>query len=369
MEIIFKSQLDPELDCYYLLCRRYRNWPQLLSVRDDIQEVAEEGNIPREALEQLLAPVLAVEEHILSHLSTPEQTLRYFFPRGDESVVDSQISLMFFFLRRNGIRFRELEGEALMRAKSNLIYAISYPDGSHDLPLTDYGALLSMLDEAACPDHTLRVCLDIFRDPVPLQEAFDALLEEAAALYREKMDLLPPVTPEDIEYAKTMFSFQDDTFSFRNVIYSQPDTLICQPAYFKALYALTFFFADDPNLPKEFLVVYGPTDRQIAKLIQQGSPSLPLLAQKLKLLADPRRLELLSALREGPQYVSDLTERLDISPALLSHHLNLLISQKLISLQRSGCRNRYELNQEQLDQLIQELKKLVTPKDGPTFGE
>ena len=68
-----------------------------------------------------------------------------------------------------------------------------------------------------------------------------------------------------------------------------------------------------------------------------------LQANVLRMLAHPRRLELLHLLAEGPLDVTSLSARLGISQPNASQHLGLLRSAGLVQVQRSGREVRYEL--------------------------
>lgn len=78
------------------------------------------------------------------------------------------------------------------------------------------------------------------------------------------------------------------------------------------------------------------------------------LAQRLKLLANPKRLKLIHLLMEGVQCNCELGDALDMAPNLISHHLSLLRDAGLVNVERDAVDARwlyYSLDEEALAEL------------------
>lgn len=69
-------------------------------------------------------------------------------------------------------------------------------------------------------------------------------------------------------------------------------------------------------------------------------------AAKLKALADPTRLSVLKVLMDGPKYVNELVELLQIEQSLMSHHLQVLRKVGLVETVRDGKAISYQLPSE-----------------------
>jgi DNA-binding transcriptional ArsR family regulator len=69
-----------------------------------------------------------------------------------------------------------------------------------------------------------------------------------------------------------------------------------------------------------------------------------LQAEVLKTLANPKRLEIIHLLAEGPHEVSRLAEELGISQPNVSQHLALMRSAGLVEAERDGREVRYRLS-------------------------
>lgn len=80
-----------------------------------------------------------------------------------------------------------------------------------------------------------------------------------------------------------------------------------------------------------------------------------VLATRLKALADPARLQLLSLLMAGPGQEActcDLTEPLGLSQPTVTHHLKKLLDAGLVTSQRRGVWTYYRVLPDALSALV-----------------
>ena len=84
---------------------------------------------------------------------------------------------------------------------------------------------------------------------------------------------------------------------------------------------------------------------------------LQLHASFCKGLADPKRLQIIGVLRDGPRSVGEICELLDLAQANASQHLAILRQRGLARRRREGQRVYYELTSpkivEALDLLVE----------------
>ncbi len=81
---------------------------------------------------------------------------------------------------------------------------------------------------------------------------------------------------------------------------------------------------------------------------------LQSLAERLKVLAEPKRLLILHMLMEGVQCNCELGDALQMPPNLTSHHLRILRQAGLVNVERDAFDARwvyYSVNREALDEL------------------
>ncbi|MEK5476309.1 metalloregulator ArsR/SmtB family transcription factor [Paenibacillus sp. FSL R5-0407] len=75
--------------------------------------------------------------------------------------------------------------------------------------------------------------------------------------------------------------------------------------------------------------------------------------QKFKALSDKNRLKIIHELNnKGKVCVCELTDLLDLPQSKLSYHLKMLLDAELILMERIGKWNYYELNNNEIRDLI-----------------
>lgn len=85
--------------------------------------------------------------------------------------------------------------------------------------------------------------------------------------------------------------------------------------------------------------------------VSTALPDQELVLQRLKALADEKRLRILAQLAGGEHCVCDLTGALDAGQSLLSFHLKTLKDAGLVTDRRSGRWVYYAINGEGLEAL------------------
>jgi DNA-binding transcriptional ArsR family regulator len=84
-----------------------------------------------------------------------------------------------------------------------------------------------------------------------------------------------------------------------------------------------------------------------------------LHAQICKGLADPKRLLILNALRDGERSVTDLCEELDLPQANVSQHLAVLRDRGLADTRRDGQRVFYSVSSPKIIQAMDLLREVM----------
>ncbi|MFQ5968231.1 MAG: ArsR/SmtB family transcription factor [Acidimicrobiia bacterium] len=82
-------------------------------------------------------------------------------------------------------------------------------------------------------------------------------------------------------------------------------------------------------------------------------------------LADPKRVRLLAALREGEHSVGDLAELIGATQPSVSHHLGVLRSKRMVTVRRSGTRAYYEVPDPRITNALDSLYGLLTGEEAP----
>ena len=100
------------------------------------------------------------------------------------------------------------------------------------------------------------------------------------------------------------------------------------------------------------------------KDVTRPPTNLQALADRLKVLAEPKRLLIVHLLMEGVQCNCELGDALKLPPNLISHHLRMLREAGLIDVERDAVDARwvyYSINRAALDELNEAFGSFFDP--------
>lgn len=83
--------------------------------------------------------------------------------------------------------------------------------------------------------------------------------------------------------------------------------------------------------------------------------------QVLKLLSDKSKFDILNITRNRPYYGSELAKELNLTTATISHHVNALVGQGVLEIQRKDGEKRiyYSANQEKVKEILDYLGRVL----------
>jgi len=84
-----------------------------------------------------------------------------------------------------------------------------------------------------------------------------------------------------------------------------------------------------------------------------------LHANICKTLANPRRLEIIAALRDDELNATQLTQKVRISKANLSQHMSLLIEKGVVLSRRKGINVFYKLSDERITKACDLMREVL----------
>lgn len=84
-----------------------------------------------------------------------------------------------------------------------------------------------------------------------------------------------------------------------------------------------------------------------------------LHASVCKGLADPKRLLIINALRNGERTVTDLTHDLDLPQANVSQHLAILRDKGLVNARKDGHFVHYSLTSDKITEAVDLLRQVM----------
>ena len=89
-------------------------------------------------------------------------------------------------------------------------------------------------------------------------------------------------------------------------------------------------------------------------MVRQLTPEmLELIAERFKVLAEPARLAILTALKSGELTVSELVDATQLGQANVSKHLNILLRHGFVDRRRDGVFSRYSIIDRDVNRLCE----------------
>ncbi|WP_417768740.1 ArsR/SmtB family transcription factor [Stappia sp.] len=83
-----------------------------------------------------------------------------------------------------------------------------------------------------------------------------------------------------------------------------------------------------------------------------SSQDLNFLAEAFRLLGDPSRRKILLHCEDSPKSVTDISEALELSQSLVSHHLRLLRGARLVTRVRHSKQMFYEVTDRHVGDIL-----------------
>ena len=84
-----------------------------------------------------------------------------------------------------------------------------------------------------------------------------------------------------------------------------------------------------------------------------------LLPQILKLLGDKSKFEILCLLKSHGRYNLEIAEELHLTPATASHHMGMLLTNQIVTVEKKDGRVYYQLNQETLREIMKCFEEIL----------
>ena len=94
-------------------------------------------------------------------------------------------------------------------------------------------------------------------------------------------------------------------------------------------------------------------------LVKRASPQAALA---FRALGEPRRIEILRLLRQGPRAVGEIADQIDVSQQATSQHLAVLGKAGLVEARREGTRRLYVIKPEGFAPVAAFVETFWTPR-------
>ena len=309
MSIQYLPHLDPMVEMNFTLERCFGQSPDIPnSVPALCESLSQKYSIPTEELTALLAPVQAMEKELYELLDGQTAPLEPFCQ--PESAQDCRLVWAFFHLLRDG-GSQDLGDVDVLRRLVTLTL-----NCEPELPpeIRDFDSLMQFLTVYPCSRQTKWVCSQLWRQPKQYLDQYLRLLDLCTPVIQRHSAILQP--DYDAALSRVQQAFSSGAQDYLHQIGFQridvESLVVCPSAGFFSGISLVWDQLT-PGSPVHFL------------------------------------------LKSGPLCGQDLAEHIGLSPATISHHMNSLVTDGFISMDKQGTRVSYSVNQKYVDAFLQNL--------------
>ena len=347
MDIRCLPDFDPGIELNFTLERCFGGPPEIPgSVAGICESLARKYSIPPEDLAALAAPIQAMEEELLAVLEGRKELLSAFYQPNSPN--DHRLIWAFFHLLH-----QPPLPEADLPVGRLIALTLNCEPG---LPaeVTDFDSLMRFLAAYPCSQQTKWICTQLWRQPRRYLEQYQELLALCAPVIRAHC------APLREDYCATAEQVRQDLSSdapeyLRQLGMSRisaEQLALCPSAAFFNGIGMVW----DHTLPDSpVYFIPGIRHHRLAQLVGRYSDNTEYLSERLKAIADKRRLDILKLLKSESLCGQDLAERMGLSPATISHHMNSLVTAGFINMDKQGTRASYSINRSYMDSFLQNL--------------
>ena len=346
MSLVIKQTIDPAVECIrYLSMYARENQGEPWSVSGAINRICEQYHLPADELEQLVKPLLALEAALAGALLPRRDLWEDFFYPGSEE--ENQLAWSFYMIEQQGVPLTELpECQFKQRVVADTLSL--EPQMLQDV--TDLDGLMAVLQTVPCELKTKWVCLNFWKEPWKYYDSYRQMVVLAETAVQGCREALQPLATIAVNHAASITEGSPST-AWENVgMDCATDSMIVCPM------CIDFNgqgICWDDTMPESAAFQFvGIFKDEIQKMICTFGNRAELLSEKLKILSDQRRLEILMSLNQGPLCGTDLVEITKLSPGTVSHHMSCLAKEGLVSVSKSGTKINYSLQRQKVDELL-----------------
>lgn len=155
--------------------------------------------------------------------------------------------------------------------------------------------------------------------------------------------------------------FDEDENFFSNITgidFDFTDKLVIYPSMIN-FKSVTITVKSDKflSVPKRDCCYFGWKFKELIELSKNSTTAGILMQDKLKCISDKSKFEILKLLKIEPMYGQQIADKLQLTTATISHHMNNLVLNKFIYVNKVDNRVYYNLDKNQLENFIINLKE------------
>lgn len=213
--------------------------------------------------------------------------------------------------------------------------------------------LVSLLENIDIPDAEKIFYISIYQNRYELIREIEAFTEEAAPILERNFSLI-----ED-DYYKSIMEFkklEGLEFLIEKMVTVKLNITAERNVIFTIFPFGGIYMKHHEG---KLFITIGIYMHYFKKWIDEKGFQGAELVSSLKALADPTRLGIINKISIRPMYIQELAEELELTPATISHHINILLKSQLVNIiveSDTAKKIYYELNKDKLKEIARTIE-------------
>lgn len=303
-----------------------------------------------------------VAEDIFPKINIPFEKLKFYFL--DEIGVSYSIANMILRIRRNGIEPATLLGQKKHEVLSKIITIAVTNDEEVNEIIEDEADLINFIESCDCSTIDKWKYILFYHNFHEYDVEVMNILSMASDLLKVKEDILMPLYNREMDYVENIVNKgQGEELLKRYTIIPDNNQIvfIISLFNFKTIrFDVQSVCTQEGKKVNQNLYIGVLVNPKI-NFIEKKADSIEQLLSMLKVLTDKSRLEILKSLKDENLCGQDITARLNISPATVSHHMNMLATQRFIVYKKRGTKINYNINYDGIKRCLSHLEAMLLP--------
>lgn len=264
-----------------------------------------------------------------------------------------------------GVTLGEIEKEVANASEEEISHRIFSMIGMEDAE-DSFTSVIGTLEETGLSKEQKWQIMRVAANPIEHFKKIKPLLEKAQELFLEYEKEWQPLlvkTAENWEKYVEEYGLKKIFQDYMNVTLDEsPEGVVLVPEIMS--FNKFWYFSDIKEKQRDILrigvlfstienfkILTNPSERQ--------RDEKEYLMQVMKCLSDKSKLEILLLLKKKRMYGSELAESLNLTTATISHHMNTLITLKLVFMEKEENKAYYQLNREGIQKVMEKMQEIL----------
>lgn len=364
MNITVLARPDILRECIELLYR-YTNHEDTRSVKN---ELTMKYNLNSPDLLQTFAPIIEIGELVYGQLEAAPDRMAFFFEsRGQAGWCCAKL-LLDEYLRSAGTNANILRLSPVMQDERRRKYAESLfrlfmgDAESQECQSTHTDAdLTNMIDGLELDVQEKWTLHLLYHNFDMYMQELQSILEQAVTLYEEQLPLLEPLLERFAErYHQVVQTEPLEYINNRFQIHLMDDKEIRIVPQIMGFNMVTLHPQQNENSIETLYIgiLFEALQEAVSRVISDEK-----ICKTLKMLSDASKFAILKSIYREPAYGSELADRLNLTTATISHHMNALIHQGFVMMEKRANRIYYRMNRTAVETYLEQLRSSLLQQE------